>query len=153
MFFWPPPEAGNPRKTGSREAVAVYAAAAGALLIWAGTPIANKLAVVSIDAATAGMLRSVLAGPIALVVALALRLPFPTKRAQLILLLLSGITSFAIWPTLSEPTQIRIGILNQLTPEAINDIVGRFADAMIKLGIEVDKRAVLDDLNGYLASR
>jgi aspartate aminotransferase-like enzyme len=23
---------------------------------------------------------------------------------------------FAIWPTLSEPTQVRIGILNQLTP-------------------------------------
>ncbi len=60
---------------------------------------------------------------------------------------------FAIWPTLSEPTQIRIGILNQLTPEAINDIVGRFADAMIKLGVEVDKAAILDDLNGYLASR
>ena len=60
---------------------------------------------------------------------------------------------FAIWNTLSEPAQIRIGILNQLTPEAINDIVGRFADAMIKLGIEVDKAAILDDLNSYLASR
>ncbi len=60
---------------------------------------------------------------------------------------------FAIWPTLSEPTQIRIGILNQLTPEAINDIVGRFADAMIKLGVEVDKAAILEDLNSYLASR
>ena len=60
---------------------------------------------------------------------------------------------FAIWPTLSEPTQIRIGILNQLTPEAINDIVGRFADAMIKLGVEVDKQAILDELNAYLESR
>ncbi len=60
---------------------------------------------------------------------------------------------FAIWPTLSEPTQIRIGILNQLTPEAINDIVGRFADAMIKLGVDVDKGAILDELNTYLASR
>ncbi len=60
---------------------------------------------------------------------------------------------FAIGPTLSEPTQIRIGILNQLTPEAINDIVGRFADAMIKLGVAVDKAAILDDLNSYLASR
>jgi len=60
---------------------------------------------------------------------------------------------FAIWPTLSEPTQIRVGILNQLTPEAINDIVGRFADAMIELGVAVDKNKVLEDLNSYLASR
>ncbi len=60
---------------------------------------------------------------------------------------------FAIWNTLSEPAQIRIGILNQLTPEAINDIVSRFTDAMIKLGIDVDKGAILDDLNSYLASR
>jgi aspartate aminotransferase-like enzyme len=60
---------------------------------------------------------------------------------------------FAIWPTLSEPTQIRVGILNQLTPEAINDIVGRFADAMIKLGADVDKSKILSDLNSYLSSR
>ncbi len=60
---------------------------------------------------------------------------------------------FAIWNTLSEPAQIRIGILNQLTPAALNEIVGRFADAMIELGIEVDKPRILDDLNSYLASR
>ncbi len=60
---------------------------------------------------------------------------------------------FAIWNTLSEPAQIRIGILNQLTVPAMNDIVGRFADAMIKLGVEVDKTQVLADLNSYLASR
>lgn len=45
---------------------------------------------------------------------------------------------FGIWPTLSEPVQIRIGILNQLTEEAITDIVGRFADAMLKMGAEFD---------------
>ena len=60
---------------------------------------------------------------------------------------------FAIWNTLSEPAQIRIGILNQLTVPAINDIVGRFADAMIKMGAEVDKTQVLADLNSYLSSR
>ncbi len=60
---------------------------------------------------------------------------------------------FAIWNTLSEPAQIRVGILNQLTPPAINDIVGRFADAMIELGVDVDKSVVLDELNAYLASR
>ena len=60
---------------------------------------------------------------------------------------------FAIWPTLSEPTQVRIGILNQLTPAAITDIVGRFADAIIEMGTPVDKDKILDDLSSYLASR
>jgi len=60
---------------------------------------------------------------------------------------------FAIWNTLSEPAQIRIGILNQLTIPALNDIVGRFADAMIKLGADVDKAGILADLNDYLSSR
>lgn len=59
---------------------------------------------------------------------------------------------FAIWNTLSEPAQIRIGILNQLTVPALNDIVGRFADAMIEMGAEVDKTAILGDLNAYLAA-
>jgi len=85
---------------GGRKIVAVYAAAAGALLLWAGTPVANKLAVVSIDPATVGMLRSVLAGPVALILALTLRLPFPARGYSRRLLILSGITSFAIWPTL-----------------------------------------------------
>jgi len=60
---------------------------------------------------------------------------------------------FAIWNTLSEPAQIRIGILNQLTVPALNDIVGRFADAMIGMGAEVDKTRIISDLNEYLASR
>lgn len=60
---------------------------------------------------------------------------------------------FAIWNTLSEPAQIRIGILNQLTVPALNDIVGRYADAMIKMGAEVDKSGILADLNSYLSSR
>jgi aspartate aminotransferase-like enzyme len=60
---------------------------------------------------------------------------------------------FAIWNTLSEPAQIRIGILNHLNFDTINEIVGRFADAMIDMGAEVDKGQVLDDLNSYLATR
>ena len=60
---------------------------------------------------------------------------------------------FAIWNTLSEPAQIRVGILNHLNFDTINDIVGRFADAMITMGAEVDKQQVLDDLNTYLSSR
>lgn len=57
--------------------------------------------------------------------------------------------NFGIWPTLSEPVQIRIGILNQLTAGAITDIVGRFADAMLKMGAEFDKHAVMNGLAEY----
>jgi len=60
---------------------------------------------------------------------------------------------FAIWNTLSEPAQIRVGILNHLNFETINEIVGRFADAMIEMGAEVNKQQILDDLNSYLAAR
>jgi aspartate aminotransferase-like enzyme len=60
--------------------------------------------------------------------------------------------NFCIWPTLSEPVQVRIGILNQLTEEAITEIVSRFADAMIDMGADVDKDAVLKDLEANLAA-
>jgi drug/metabolite transporter (DMT)-like permease len=80
--------------------IAVYAAAGGALVLWSGTPIANKIAVASIDPATAGILRSMLAGLLAGSFALALRLPFPSIPRQRLLLLLSGIGNFAVWPLL-----------------------------------------------------
>jgi len=60
---------------------------------------------------------------------------------------------FGIWPTLSEPVQVRIGILNQLTETAITDIVGRFADAMLTLGAEFDKASILVDLANQYSSR
>ena len=58
---------------------------------------------------------------------------------------------FGIWPTLSEPIQVRIGILNQLTPEAIMEIAGRFADAMLAMGSEFDKQQVMNGLKSYYA--
>ena len=56
---------------------------------------------------------------------------------------------FGIWPTLSEPVQVRIGILNQLTTEAITEIVSRFADAMLKMGAEFNKDSIMRDLKAY----
>ncbi|MEO0391316.1 MAG: aminotransferase [Pseudomonadota bacterium] len=50
--------------------------------------------------------------------------------------------NFGIWPTLSEPVQVRIGILNLLNEAAITDIVTRFAAALRTLGAEVDQDAV-----------
>lgn len=59
---------------------------------------------------------------------------------------------FGIWPTLSEPTQIRIGILNQINEEAVTEIVGRFADAMLELGVEFDKSQIMSELESYYHS-
>ena len=58
---------------------------------------------------------------------------------------------FGIWPTLSEPVQVRIGILNQLSPEQIGEIVSRFADAMLAMGAEFDKQKVMSGLKSYYA--
>ncbi len=58
---------------------------------------------------------------------------------------------FGIWPTLSEPVQIRIGILNQLRPAAIWEIVRRFADAMRALGADVDQDAIDTVLDRHYA--
>ena len=49
---------------------------------------------------------------------------------------------FGIWPTLSAPVQVRIGILNQLNRHAISQIVRLFAEAMRELGGTVDFEAI-----------
>ncbi len=60
---------------------------------------------------------------------------------------------FCIWPTLSEPVQVRIGILNQLNEAAVTRIVDQFADAMIELGAKVDKERVLSGLSECFGTR
>ena len=60
---------------------------------------------------------------------------------------------FGIWPTLSEPVQVRIGILNLLSEAAITDIVTRFARAMNDLGANIDPANALEALRRHYASR
>jgi len=83
-----------------KRSLEVYAAAMLALTLWAGTPIANKLAVGAIDPATAGLLRSALAGLLAAALAWHWRLRPPRSLSQRALLVFSGIASFAVWPML-----------------------------------------------------
>lgn len=56
---------------------------------------------------------------------------------------------FGIWPTLSAPVQIRIGILNQLSQVAIAEIVMRFAVAMNDMGASLDVDKIIGDLETY----
>ena len=60
--------------------------------------------------------------------------------------------NFGIWPTLSEPVQVRIGILNQLSERAITDIVIRFADALNEMGAEVDMERINERLDAHYRS-
>ncbi|MEM8980585.1 MAG: aminotransferase class V-fold PLP-dependent enzyme [Pseudomonadota bacterium] len=57
--------------------------------------------------------------------------------------------NFGIWPTLSEPVQVRIGILNLLNQTAITDIATRFGKAMKELGASFDESRVEAALDGY----
>ena len=57
--------------------------------------------------------------------------------------------NFGIWPTLSEPVQVRIGILNLLNRAAITDIVTRFAEAIRELGGVADDDTALAALDAH----
>jgi hypothetical protein len=46
---------------------------------------------------------------------------------------------------------VRIGILNQLSPEQITEIASRFAGAMLDMGAEFDKQQVMNGLKSYYA--
>ncbi|MGQ0610166.1 MAG: aminotransferase [Paracoccaceae bacterium] len=50
---------------------------------------------------------------------------------------------FGIWPTLSEPVQVRIGILNQLSAAAVTEIATRFGQAMLEMGADFDLTQVI----------
>lgn len=58
-------------------------------------------------------------------------------------------TGFGIWPTLSEPVQVRIGILNQLSEAQITEIVTRFGQAMNDMGGKVDLEAAMAALRRH----
>ncbi len=81
-----------------------------------------------------------------------LNLPDDLAGQEMALVQTCRAAGFGIWPTLSAPVQIRIGILNLLTPAAITDIVTRFADAIRAQGGTVDQDAVDTVLNHHYAA-
>jgi drug/metabolite transporter (DMT)-like permease len=87
-------------KLGDWQAALTYGVAATALCLWGGTAIANKMAVMTIDPLAVGILRTLIAELLAAPIAAALRLPMPRRGRELALLLVSGLSSFAIWPIL-----------------------------------------------------
>lgn len=78
-----------------------------------------------------------------------LNLPDSLAGREMELVQLCRSRGFGIWPTLSEPVQIRIGILNQLNQAAITDIVQRFALTMQELDSNVEVDAASKHLLAY----
>lgn len=71
-----------------------------------------------------------------------LNLPAPLAGREMELVQHCRAQNFGIWPTLSEPVQVRIGILNLLSEASITDIVNRFATALRDLGMTVDQTRI-----------
>ncbi|MFC3571636.1 aminotransferase [Paracoccus simplex] len=78
-----------------------------------------------------------------------LNLPETLKGREMELVQNCRAKGFGIWPTLSEPVQVRIGILNLLNQKAITDIVTRFAAAMNEMGANIDTAAVSERLEDH----
>ena len=55
--------------------------------------------------------------------------------------------NFGIWPTLSEPVQVRVGILNLLSDESIAEIINKFGTAIKELGGNFDDNLVSLEMN------
>lgn len=78
--------------------IRAFAAAILAVVLFAASPIATKIAVTLFDPVLAALLRGVLAAAAALPLVLGLRLGLPKQRMQLGLLGLSGLSGFVLFP-------------------------------------------------------
>jgi len=70
------------------------------MVVWGGTPMFSKIAASQIDPLLVGILRTVIAGCLALPLAFAMRLPLPTDVRGKQLLALSGFAAFVAFPLL-----------------------------------------------------
>ncbi len=71
-----------------------------AVLLWGGSPIATRLAVLGIDPVAVGVLRTLLAAVLALPIALLLGLRLPRGRGEWILMLGVALGSYVLFPIL-----------------------------------------------------
>lgn len=88
------------------------AAALAVMAVWGGTPLFSKLAIAEIDPLLVGMLRTVIAGTLALPLALAARLPLPADARGRQLLAFSGFAAFIAFPILFTLGQAQTSALH-----------------------------------------
>jgi drug/metabolite transporter (DMT)-like permease len=76
------------------------AVALGVMVVWGGTPMFSKIAAAQIDPLLVGVLRTVLAGCLALPLAVAMRQPLPADTRGRRMLAFSGFAAFVAFPLL-----------------------------------------------------
>jgi drug/metabolite transporter (DMT)-like permease len=85
---------------GMRSGLMPLAVGWAAVLLWGGSPIATRLAVLGIDPAAVGILRTLLAALLALPLALLLGLKLPRDRRGWALMVAAALGSFVLFPIL-----------------------------------------------------
>ena len=84
-----------------------FAAAAVCVAIWGGTPVATKIAVAEMDPVLVGMLRTVVALPLVVLLLAVRRPPAPRGGRQWLSVMVVGFGSFIAFPVLFSLGQIR----------------------------------------------
>jgi len=85
-------------KAGAVPHLAVYGAAAFAVVVWTGTPVVTKLAVNAFEPLLVGVLRSALAGLAVVPLVAFARLPYPRALGDVVLLVASALCGFVVFP-------------------------------------------------------
>ena len=80
--------------------IRIYLAALLAVIIWGASPVATKIAVAEISPVAVALLRTLIGGLAALLLALAIRLPLPDTREKRWLLVVSSACGFIFFPLL-----------------------------------------------------
>jgi drug/metabolite transporter (DMT)-like permease len=101
----------NSRRTSNHSTLPV-AAALTIMIIWGGTPLFSKVAASQIDPLLVGILRTVIAGCLALPLALVTRQPLPTDTRSRQLLAFSGFAAFVAFPLMYTVGQHRTSALH-----------------------------------------
>jgi drug/metabolite transporter (DMT)-like permease len=89
-----------PAAVASRSSLLPLVVGWSAVLLWGGSPIATRIAVSGIDPVTTGVLRTLLALPLVLPLAIALRLPLPSSWRDWTLMLGAALGSYVLFPIL-----------------------------------------------------
>jgi len=71
-----------------------------------------------------------------------LNLPSALKGREMEMVQACRAKNFGIWPTLSEPVQVRVGILNLLSETAIVGIIDRFSNQLRSMGAHIDNSKI-----------
>lgn len=82
------------------------------MVVWGGTPIFTKIAARDIDPLMVGVLRTVIAGAVALPLVLVLRQRFPAEKLDRQLLAFSGFAAFVAFPLLFSVGQSKTSALH-----------------------------------------